>query len=158
MFPTGAPQEHLPFMLNSVSCLITIDKHTSLYNTFKKKGSSAPKDVVKRVKKFVRKPLTFTWKTGKFKHVGTVELPQYHSPFDTDLKSPLDYFYTLFSEDIIDLIMDNTNLYSVQSGAARCINGTTTSLMGVVLMPAYRDNLSNVSRYPLITDVMTLKK
>ncbi|KOB75618.1 Uncharacterized protein OBRU01_06358, partial [Operophtera brumata] len=95
MFPTGAPQEQLPFMLNSVSSVLS--------------------------------PLTST---------------------------------------LIQLVQKERLILHL-SGAARCINVTTddikdflaiTLLMGVVQMPAYRDYWSNVLRYPLIADVMTLKK
>lgn len=167
MFPTGRPQEQLPFMLHSVSSVLSPLANSPATTTrSKRKANTAPKFVTKRKKRFIRKPLKFRWKSGKFEHSAIVEAPKYNPPFDADTKSPLDYFHAFFSEDIIDLIVDNTNLYSVQSGAMKSVNVTKddikdfiaiTLMMGVVQMPAYRDYWANDLRFPQIAEIMPLK-
>ncbi|XP_047518990.1 piggyBac transposable element-derived protein 4-like [Pieris napi] len=170
MFPSGRPQEQLP-LLNSVSSVLSPLINSPAATTRSKRKTNAVSRVVsKRVKKFVRKPLIFKWKRNKFQHSAIIELPSYVPPVEATVKSPLDYFNAFFSENIFKLITDNTNLYSgtfIQSGAARSINITTddirdfiaiTLLMGVVQMPSYRDYWSNALRYPLVANIMTLKK
>lgn len=169
MFPAGQSQEQLPFMLNSVSSVLSPLTNSPAPTTrSKRKANTVPRVVAKRVKRFVKKPLKFKWTAAKFRWTADViEFPEYQPPSDAETKSPLDYFETFFSADIIDIITTNTNLYSVQRGATKSINVTSndikdfiaiTLLMGVVQMPAYRDYWSKELRYPQIADIMTLKK
>lgn len=98
---------------------------------------------------------------SKFEWPATIESPECQCSFDENTISPLDNFHSFFSDDIVDVIADNTNLYSVKCGAIRSINVdkenikdflAVTVLMGVVQMPAYRDYWSKASRYPQIDD------
>lgn len=112
MFPTSQQQEHLP-LLNSVSSILSpvISNSAAATTTrSKRKAVNTPKVVTKRVKKFIKKPLNYKWKTGKLKHTTKIELTHYNPPFDASFKSPFDYFQTFFSEDVLDIITDNTNL------------------------------------------------
>ncbi|RVE41092.1 hypothetical protein evm_014257 [Chilo suppressalis] len=61
MFPNGRSQEQLPFMLNSVSSVLSDSPATTTRS--KRKLNIMPKVVAKRVKRFIRKPLTFKWQT-----------------------------------------------------------------------------------------------
>ena len=82
------------------------------------------------------------------------------------LPSPMEYFKMFFTENIMNIIVENTNLYSVQK-CAKSI-GTTTSematyigmhvLMGVVNLPSYTNYWSTNLRYPPIADVMPRKR
>lgn len=166
MFPPETRYDQLP-VLNSVSSVLSpmitpVNKRTrSNRNT-----NQEPRLVAKRAKKYQRPPITFKWKAGKFNHAATIEeSPPIHATETTT--SPLDYFYKFFSEDIIEYITEQTNLYSVQNDLTKCINVTTsemrdflavTILMGIIKMPSYRDYWSQDYRYPLIADVMPLKK
>ncbi|CAK1577843.1 unnamed protein product [Parnassius mnemosyne] len=167
MFPTGQPQQQLPFMLHSVSSVLSPLDSPANKTRSKRAANTVHRLTTKRVKKFVRKPLKFKWKSVKFEHAATVELPEYQPPLEATAKTPLDYFRTFFSDDIVDLIADNTNLYSVQCAATKSINVTNedikdfiaiTILMGVVQLPSYRDYWSNRLRFSKIADVMPLRK
>jgi hypothetical protein len=84
------------------------------------------------------------------------------------MKCPSDYFLKFFSEDIMLMIREQTNLFSVQSSeSAKCLNATVddirdfiaiTLIMGIVPMPSYRDYWCKELRFAPIADVMSLKK
>lgn len=76
----------------------------------------------------------------------------------------MDYFYRFFPEDLIDDIANQTNLYSVQE-TGRSIKVTKEEitdflainiLMGVVVMPSYKDYWKTSYRYSKIADVMPI--
>ncbi|KAI8435219.1 hypothetical protein MSG28_003575, partial [Choristoneura fumiferana] len=153
--------------LHSLSSLLSPHPSPAQQTRSKRKAIIAPIPKQKK-KKYVPKPLSFDWKLTKFKHRAEVEAVTFSTPYDPALKSPSDYFLTLFTENIIQMIADETNLYSVQTSETnKCINMTCndirdflalTLMMGVVGMPAYRDYWSNEFRFPPIADVMSLRK
>nr|CAI5817626.1 unnamed protein product [Callosobruchus analis] len=63
------------------------------------------------------------------------------------MKTPYKYFQTFFSDDLLEMAVDNTNLYSVQqTGKSICFTVDEMRdflaiqiLMGIVEMPAYTD-------------------
>lgn len=76
------------------------------------------------------------------------------------------YFADFFCKDVINIIIQNTNLYAVQRNL-KSVNITRDELldfiainllMGVVKMPSYRDYWKKDLRYNLIADVMSLKR
>lgn len=80
--------------------------------------------------------------------------------------TPIEYFKLFFSDDIITLLVQQTNLYSTQIKGSP-INITEDDikdflailvLMGIVKMPAYTDYWSTKCRYEKVAGVMTLKK
>lgn len=82
------------------------------------------------------------------------------------IKTPLGYFKMFFSDNIINMIVEETNLYSTQA-KGKSLNVTADDikdffainlLMGIVKLPAYTDYWSHEYRYPAIADVMSLKK
>lgn len=165
--PIAIQYDQLP-ILNSVSSVLSpiVTPATIQKTRSKRKANLQPRLVVKRVKKYQRPPILFKWKRGKFEHTATLEEPSIISA-DTTSKSPLDYFFKFFSEEIIDYITEQTNLYSVQSNPVKCIDVTNTDmrdflavtiLMGIIKLPSYRDYWNKDYRYPLIADVMPLKK
>ena len=114
------------------------------------------------VKKFV---LDYHWSKSVFRHNACFE-ENLHDLHQTDIDTTLDYFYYFFSPDIITDIVHNTNLYSVQQ-LGRSIQLTEDEiknflaiqmLMGIVHMPAYTDYWGKRTRYPLIADLMPLKR
>lgn len=82
------------------------------------------------------------------------------------LLSPLEYFKLFFDDDLILLMVEQTNLYSTQ------VTGTSVStdryevmdflaievMMGLVEMSAYTDYWSMQYRYAKIADIMPLKR
>lgn len=83
-----------------------------------------------------------------------------------NVKSPIEYFFFFFSSKVTDMIIENSNLYSVQK-CRKPLNMTKTDLydfiaikcmMGIVKMPAYTDYWSKQFSFDKIADVMTLKR
>ncbi|XP_026746467.1 piggyBac transposable element-derived protein 3-like [Trichoplusia ni] len=119
------------------------------------------------VKKTILKPIKMSvkWTRTKFQGSADIEDNMFFNSTDIE-KSPLDYFNLFFTDDILELIVYHSNLYSVQKKGTS-INITKDDikdfiainiLMGVVDMPAYTDYWSNDFKYQRISDVMTLKK
>ena len=77
--------------------------------------------------------------------------------------STLEYFSLFFPDDLVDAIVQNTNLYSVQcKGKSVSTNSKEIKtfiginmLMGIVKLPQYFDYWSNTLRCPAIADVMS---
>jgi len=120
-------------------------------------GSSIPQSSVNR--KVQKKH--YTWKNGTFSPPDvsfTGELPQ---PPD-DISSPLEYFRQFVSTDMLTLLVENTNLYSVQKNG-RAVDTDVKEvekilgiflLMGIVRMPGVRYYWENATRYPPVADVI----
>ncbi|CAK1594386.1 unnamed protein product [Parnassius mnemosyne] len=167
MFSPGPSNQPLPFTLNSVSSVLSPNMSPAAPNTrSKRRQNTKPKHpAAKKVKKFVRKPLSFKFRAGKLQYAAIFEPPKHDFSPDPH-HSILDYFTDFFSNDIFELIVEQTNLYSVQTDS-RSINITNddvkdfiaiTLIMGVVKMPSYRDYWSRFLRYPAVADIMPLKK
>lgn len=110
------------------------------------------------------KPLTFKWVNNRFMHHAEIEDKVF--PAVDCIKTPLGYFKMFFSDNIINMIVEETNLYSTQA-KGKSLNVTTDDikdffainlLMGIVKLPAYTDYWLHEYRYPAIADVMSLKK
>ena len=80
--------------------------------------------------------------------------------------SPRDYFKQFFTDEIVSLIVDQSNLYSTQKHG-KCVNTNVEEmyryigmhiLMGVVNLPAYTLYWSKELRYASIANVMSLKR
>ncbi|XP_065642334.1 piggyBac transposable element-derived protein 2-like [Hydra vulgaris] len=78
------------------------------------------------------------------------------------ISSPFQYFKYFFTDELLQLIVENTNLYSTQK-SGKCINTALDEismligmqmLMGLVKLPAYSSFWSTSLRYPLIADNM----
>lgn len=78
------------------------------------------------------------------------------------IRTPLEYFKMFFDDDIINNIVNQTNLYSVQKHGASvntnfsemCNYFGIHILSGIIPMPSYRMYWAQQTRYPLIADVM----
>lgn len=84
----------------------------------------------------------------------------------TENKSPLEFFKLFLSDDLIDLMVEQTNLYHMQTKGTS-LNVTAdeikdfiaiNTLMGVVNLPAYTDYWSQGLRYEKIANIMPLKR
>ena len=76
------------------------------------------------------------------------------------------YFFQFLTKAAIQLMVDNTNLYSVQK-TGKSVNVTVEEMksfiemqivMGIVRMPRYEYYWSRELRYPAVADVMPLKR
>lgn len=85
---------------------------------------------------------------------------------EPDDRTALSYFYDFFSEECFDLIVHETNLYSMQlSGTPLNVDKNAIKgfigiqlLMGIIDLPAITDFWSRRFRQQTIADVMSLKK
>lgn len=84
-----------------------------------------------------------------------------------ELETPYQVFSYLFTDDIVDLIRDETNLYSVQKDASKPINVSSQEIrqfigiiffMSIVHMPNVRMYWSEKYGYNHIREAMTLKR
>lgn len=118
------------------------------------------------IKKKVPPPaVNWNWVKTPFRF--SVDLPTDDFTYDhRTLRSPGDYFGDFFSDDIFALIVEQTNLYSVQKTGVS-INTNVPEMktfigieliMGIVRMPAYTDYWMNELRFPLISEKMSLKR
>lgn len=85
-------------------------------------------------------------------------------PASLQNKSPLEYFQMFFDDDLIQLMVQETNLYYMQTKGA-ALNITTDKirdfiaiqlLSGIVNMPVFTDYWSKKLRYNKIADRMPL--
>lgn len=107
---------------------------------------------------------TFKWKKGEFSN--KPEFSERYLPIPPDIKTSYEYFKIFFPDELVELVVYHTNLYSVQS-SGRSINVTNEDIrdfiaieimMGIVDMPLYLDYWSEKFRYPKIADIMSLKR
>ncbi|KAF9406912.1 hypothetical protein HW555_012890, partial [Spodoptera exigua] len=122
----------------------------------------------KTPKKAKRFCIDYNWKRSMiFAHTATIEEhDNYINIPEPEHASPLAYFHKFFSPDILDDIVEQTNLYSTQN-TGKSIKLTKNELakflaihiiMGIVCMPSYLDYWSTKLRYNLVADLMPLKR
>ena len=79
-----------------------------------------------------------------------------------EIKSPLEYFRQFWPDEINDLVVEQTNLYSTQKSGTS-INTTKPEMeqfigmhlkMGLIQLPSYKLYWSQKMRYPAIADQM----
>lgn len=121
----------------------------------------------KRNKKARKFQLVYKWKKASFRHRATLEeeegdfvdLPEADA-------SPLTYFLSFFSQDIIDNIVEQSNFYSIQE-TGKSILLTKEEfrdflaihiIMGIVDMPSYLDYWSQRFKYTKVAEIMPLKR
>ena len=83
-----------------------------------------------------------------------------------EVLSPLQYFLNFFCMDVIENIVQQTNLYSTQQrGTSIATNNKEITdflsiilMMGVLHLPSYEDYWSGGTRVPTIADVMPIKR
>lgn len=122
---------------------------------------------VKNKKKVM--PVNFIWnKNTPFLGVVTETATNYNlNPPDLkSTSSPTEFFSKVFTQEIWDLIVEQTNLYSCQvTGKSLNVNVSEMKgfvgiliLMGIVDMPSYTDYWSNDLRYEKVASTMSLKR
>lgn len=121
---------------------------------------------IQNKKKVPLKHFSFNWKKCSSERF-SVDIPINQKYATNDfVKTPLEYFFSIFSKEVFDLIVNESNLYSYQK--FNTILGTNTKeihdligillLMGIVKMPAYTDYWAPNTRYSQISNVMSLKR
>ncbi|CAB0018483.1 unnamed protein product, partial [Nesidiocoris tenuis] len=132
-----------------------------------RKRCAVPSKIIKRKLKKVN--IRWKWTTSKF--LGEVSIPEdQFSPSDptTPIQDPMWYFKSFFDEDVMDLIVEQSNRYLTQksggvAGKSFTVNDISDFLsvqlyMSVVKMPAYTDYWNKSTRFPPIADAMSLKR
>lgn len=112
------------------------------------------------------KHMQFAWHNeNKFNFEIDVPNYEFHTNI-TEVLTPYLYFKKFFSDDIFDLIVQETNIYSYQK-FGKSINISSADLadfiaiqlwMGVIKLPAYTDYWSKLIGISKIQDIMTIKK
>lgn len=110
--------------------------------------------------------IKFKWVDGK-KMNFEVNVPEYEFYTQQEhVLTPVEYFKRFFSDDLFEVIVEQTNLYSVTK-SGRSINLTVNELqdflsielwMGVAKLPAYTDYWSNLMSYEKVSNIMPLNK
>ncbi|KAJ8895093.1 hypothetical protein PR048_000418 [Dryococelus australis] len=110
------------------------------------------------------------WENLPFRMQDRFETTEKVLPMPRKIKSPLEYFTSLFPQEIFDITVYQTNLYSTQVTQAKGRTAVTIMkddiadfivieiLMRVVDMPRYLDYWSNSLRHDKIASLMSLKK
>lgn len=108
--------------------------------------------VRKRIPKWIKKDIDPT----------STRYEESFTPISDDEITPLSYFKMFIDDDIINNIVEQTNLYSVQKNF-RSVNTNYTEMCqflgihimsGIIQMPAFRMFWANATRLPIIADVM----
>lgn len=123
-----------------------------------------PEDQVPGPSTRPRKPV-YRWRKKDTPHGTHPFNGEFSDPPEIDT-TPLHYFSLFFQDSLIDLVVENTNLYSVQC-TGKSINTTSDEIrkfigmhvmMGIIVLPAYTLYWSKKMRISQIADVMTLKR
>lgn len=169
--PTQCNYDAIP-SISSLRSVPSVQPSTSMtiatpLTTRGQRKRSAPSVSVNRVKRprIKKLNLRFRWKKVSFQHRADIPDPTFEDEVPVNW-SPLDYFYRFFHRDMISHIMTNTNLYSVQeTGKSIKVSEeeildflAINILMGIVVLPSYKDYWKSSFRYGKIADVMPLKR
>lgn len=123
----------------------------------------------RRLQKKIAKPVNFKWaKNKKFLHKVIVDCFERNDLPNESItaSSPLDYFSLFITNEIIEYIVQQTNLYSTQS-KGKSIDVSVDEmkdffaiklLMGIIKLPAYTDYWNNDLRIPNVANIMSLKR
>ncbi|CAH2089681.1 unnamed protein product [Euphydryas editha] len=136
-----------------------------LFTYFPSTATRSKRPALVTVKRKVIPPKRLEPNWGRFKFTGCAEVDDI--AFEpSEEKSPIEYFRLFFSDDIISLIVQQTNLYSTQL-KGNSINITEDDIkdflailvyMGVHKLPAYTDYWAKLTRCDKVANIMTLKK
>ncbi|XP_052130530.1 piggyBac transposable element-derived protein 3-like isoform X2 [Frankliniella occidentalis] len=103
----------------------------------------------------------FIWNQTDIPEAILGEVPHESLP----LKFPIDYFNAFISDDILQVIVDETNNYSNQRNEGEQLQLTLQELkvflgiwifMGICSLPSYTDYWSGITRVPFVAEAMTM--
>lgn len=118
-----------------------------------------------RHKKSTYAKQTFSWNEDNFEFPVQID-DRCNFTIPQVVLSPFMYFRKFFDEDLVTLIVENTNLYSTQQ-TGTCINVTRNEIndfiaielmTGLINMHAYTDYWSKDFRYDKVANIMPLKR
>ncbi|KAK3932719.1 PiggyBac transposable element-derived protein 3 [Frankliniella fusca] len=104
------------------------------------------------------------WRDGDLQEIQFNQSPNFSMP--SKEKSPGDYFKFYFANDLVDLIVAETNLYYTQKNG-KSLNVTSDEIyaffgiliyMGICQLPSLIDYWASPTRIPQIADVMSRKR
>ncbi|XP_051971544.1 piggyBac transposable element-derived protein 2-like [Xyrauchen texanus] len=107
------------------------------------------------------------WRTPHNAHFNAYPEWQDLLPRSDDIMSPLQYFKQFFSEDILEVIVEQSNLYGIQRDANNLLNLTIKELeqfLGIVVymslfgLPGTRMFWNKACRVSQVADTMTLNR
>ncbi|XP_048048348.1 piggyBac transposable element-derived protein 3-like [Megalobrama amblycephala] len=107
------------------------------------------------------------WRTPHNAHFNACPEWQDLLPKSDDIMSPLQYFKQFFSEDILEVIVEQSNLYAIQCDANKPLNLTIKELeqfLGIVVymslfgLPGTRMFWNKACRVSQVADTMTLNR
>lgn len=87
--------------------------HTPVNSRASKRKATAPLPKQKKQCRTEKLQLNFKWKATRLQHRADIPVPEFTEKLPLEW-TPLDYFYYFFPTSLIDDIVSNTNLYSVQ--------------------------------------------
>lgn len=178
--PTLSPISNVPsvtpsFILNEINnspqpspqISVSTPKPTRTPKTRADRRKKNPVNTNNRPRSMAKKKLEldFDWSKGRFQYCAELEPDVFKTPQPAG-KTSLDYFLDFFSDDLFEDICQSTNMYAIQEKGL-AINLTVEELrnflaieviMGIVSMPSYLDYWCIDTRYPLVADVMSLKR
>ncbi|KAL2104215.1 hypothetical protein ACEWY4_001083 [Coilia grayii] len=107
------------------------------------------------------------WKRSS--STSTSPYPEWQGQLATadEIKSPLQYFREFFSKEILEVIVQESNLYAIQKDPSKPLNLTVNELeqfLGTVVymslfgLPASRMYWNKATRVPQVADTMTLNR
>lgn len=117
-------------------------------------------------KKVPLKHINFSWKPITYLNFSIESPIEQEYIMSDNILTPMDYFMHFFSNDVINLLVEQSNLYSMQK-YSKPLSTTSNEIkdflsiqlwMGIVKMPSYVDYWAAKSRYAPIADIMSLKK
>lgn len=115
--------------------------------------------------KYKKGCVTYKWKKVQPTFPAIEWSDNFHEPPQTDL-TPLEYFKMFIDDHIIDNVVEQTNLYSMQKTGSEIKTDKKEVqqflgccvMMGIVTMPSYKMYWATDTRYPKVADTMSLKR
>ncbi|KAL2098395.1 hypothetical protein ACEWY4_007602 [Coilia grayii] len=129
--------------------------------------SETEKDVENETEEMTEGTQHPKWKRSS--STSTSPYPEWQGQLPTadDIKSPLQYFREFFSKEIIEVIVQESNLYAIQKDPSKPLNLTVNELeqfLGTVVymslfgLPASWMYWNKATRVPQVADTMTLNR
>ncbi|XP_024153448.1 piggyBac transposable element-derived protein 2 isoform X2 [Oryzias melastigma] len=107
------------------------------------------------------------WRTPRNANITNYPEWQASLPKSDDIKSPYEYFKMIFSEDILEVVVEQSNLYAIQCNINKPLNLTTKELeqfigtavyMSLFGLPGTRMFWNKATRVSQVADTMALNR
>lgn len=123
----------------------------------------AQKKTIRHSEKGKQKSKKLYWNKKDIDQVETICHANEMFSKPAEISTPLQYFKKFFDDDIINNLVEQTNMYSIQKGRI-CINTNYNEISvflgihimsGIIRMPSYKMYWARETRYPPIADLMS---